>query len=82
MVWRGSPSQTVNLPVYLLLGIGVVVSTAGLLFLRAGTAPSATTDVNLRSVYPWIIAGISPSSSHVWTRGAPASSSRRAAPSR
>ena len=39
MVWRGSPSQTVNLPVYLLLGIGLVVSTAGLLFLRAGTAP-------------------------------------------
>lgn len=58
MVWRGSPSQAVNLPIYLLLGIGVVVSTVGLLFLRAGTAPSATTDVNLRSVYPWIIAAI------------------------
>ena len=58
MVWRGSPSQTVNLPVYLLLGIGLVVSTAGLLFLRAGTAPSATTDVDLRSVYPWIIVAI------------------------
>jgi len=58
MVWQGSPSQAVNLPIYLLLGIGVVVSTVGLLFLRAGTAPSATTDVNLRSVYPWIIAAI------------------------
>ena len=57
-VWRGSPSQAVNLPVYLLLGIGVMVSTVGLLFLRNGTAPSATTDLNARSVYPWIIVGI------------------------
>ncbi len=57
-VWRGSPSQAVNLPVYLLLGIGVIVSTVGLLFLRNGTAPSATTDLNARSVYPWIIVGI------------------------
>ena len=57
-VWRGSPSQVVNLPVYLILAIGVIVSTVGLLFLRNGTAPSATTDVNLRSVYPWIIVAI------------------------
>jgi uncharacterized membrane protein YdbT with pleckstrin-like domain len=57
-VWRGSPSQAVNLPVYLLLGIGSIVSTVGLLFLRAGTAPTATTDINARSVYPWIIVGI------------------------
>ncbi len=57
-VWRGSPSQTVNLPVYLLLAIGAIVSTVGLLFLRAGTAPSATTDINARSVYPWIIVAI------------------------
>ena len=57
-VWQGSPSQAVNLPVYLLLGIGVIVATVGLLFLRNGTAPSATTDVNMRSVYPWIILAI------------------------
>jgi len=57
-VWRGSPSQAVNLPVYLVLGIGVVVSTVGLLFLRNGTAPSATTDVNMRAVFPWIIVAI------------------------
>jgi uncharacterized membrane protein YdbT with pleckstrin-like domain len=57
-VWRGSPSQTVNLPVYLLLAIALIVSTVGLLFLRAGTAPSATTDINARSVYPWIIVAI------------------------
>lgn len=54
-VWQGSPSQTVNLPVYLMLGIALVVTTVGLLFLRAGTAPTATTDISARSVYPWII---------------------------
>jgi uncharacterized membrane protein YdbT with pleckstrin-like domain len=57
-VWRGSPSQAVNLPVYMLLGIGVIVSTVGLLLLRSGTPPSATTDINVRSVYPWIIVAI------------------------
>ena len=57
-VWQGSPSQVVNLPVYLVLGIGVIVATVGLLFLRAGTVPSATDDVSVRSVYPWIIVAI------------------------
>ena len=57
-VWRGSPSQAVNLPVYILLGIGVIVSTVGLLLLRSGTLPSATTDINARSMYPWIIVAI------------------------
>ena len=57
-VWQGSPSQTVNLPTYLLLGLGVIVTTVGLLFLRAGSAPSATTDLSARSVYPWIIVAI------------------------
>jgi uncharacterized membrane protein YdbT with pleckstrin-like domain len=57
-VWQGSPSQAVNLPVYLLLGLGLVVTTVGLLFLRANTAPSATTDLSARSVYPWIIVAI------------------------
>ena len=57
-VWRGSPSQAVNLLVYLTLGIGVIAATVGLLFLRNGTAPSATTDVNMRAVYPWIIVAI------------------------
>jgi len=57
-VWQGSPSQTVNLPVYLMLGIALVVTTVGLLFLRSGTAPSATTDINARTVYPWIIVAI------------------------
>jgi uncharacterized membrane protein YdbT with pleckstrin-like domain len=57
-VWRGSPSQAVNLPVYMLLGLGVIVSTVGLLFLRAGTPPSATTDISARSVYPWVIVAI------------------------
>ena len=56
--WRGSPSQAVNLPVYILLGIGVIVSTVGLLLLRSGTLPSATTDINARSMYPWIIVAI------------------------
>jgi uncharacterized membrane protein YdbT with pleckstrin-like domain len=57
-VWQGSPSQTVNLPTYLLLGLGVIVTTVGLLFLRAGSAPSATTDLSARAVYPWIIVAI------------------------
>ena len=57
-IWQGSPSQAVNLPVYLLLGLGLVVTTVGLLFLRANTAPSATTDLSARSVYPWIIVAI------------------------
>jgi len=42
----------------MLLGLGVIVSTVGLLLLRSGTAPSATTDINARSVYPWIIVAI------------------------
>ena len=54
-VWQGSPSQAVNLPVYMTLGIGVLVATIALLFLRANTLPSATDDLNARSVYPWII---------------------------
>jgi len=57
-VWQGSPSQAVNLPVYLMLGLGVIVTTVGLLYLRSQTRVSATTDVNTRSVYPWIIVGI------------------------
>lgn len=57
-VWQGSPSQTVNLPVYLMLGMALVVTTVGLLFLRAGTAPSATTDISARTAYPWIIVAI------------------------
>lgn len=57
-VWRGSPSQAVNLPVYVLLGLGVIVSTVALLFLRAGTRVDATTDISVRSVYPWIIVAI------------------------
>jgi uncharacterized membrane protein YdbT with pleckstrin-like domain len=55
-VWQGSPSQAVNLPVYLLLGLGVIVATIGLLYLRP--APSATTDVNARGIFPWIIVAI------------------------
>ena len=51
----GSPSQAVNLPVYMTLGIGVIVATVGLLFLRSGTVPSATDDISARSIYPWII---------------------------
>ena len=57
-VWQGSPSQAVNLPVYLLLGLGVVVATVGLLFLRSGTVPSATEDISARTVYPWIIVAL------------------------
>lgn len=57
-VWQGSPSQAVNLPVYMTLGIGVIVATIGLLFLRSTTAQSATTELNARSVYPWIIVAI------------------------
>ena len=57
-VWQGSPSQAVNLPVYLLLGLGVIVATVALLFLRSGTVPSATDGVSVRSLYPWIIVAI------------------------
>jgi uncharacterized membrane protein YdbT with pleckstrin-like domain len=57
-VWQGSPSQAVNLPVYLTLGLGVLVATIGLLYLRSRTVPSATPDLNARGVYPWIIVAI------------------------
>jgi uncharacterized membrane protein YdbT with pleckstrin-like domain len=57
-VWQGTPSQMVNLPMYLLLGIGLIVATVGLLFLRASTPLSATDDVSVRSIYPWIIVAI------------------------
>ena len=33
----------------------MIVSTVGLLLLRSGTLPSATADINARSMYPWII---------------------------
>lgn len=57
-VWQGSPSQTVNLPLYMTLGLGVIVATVGLLFLRSSTAPSATEGISPRAVYPWIIVAI------------------------
>jgi uncharacterized membrane protein YdbT with pleckstrin-like domain len=57
-VWQGSPSQVVNLPTYMTLGIGVIVATVGLLFLRATTVPNATDGVSARSLYPWIIVAI------------------------
>lgn len=57
-VWQGSPSQAVNLPIYMTLGIGVIVATVGLLFLRSGTVPSATDEIGARAVYPWIIVAI------------------------
>ena len=57
-VWRGSPSQMVNLPVYATLGIGLIATTIGLLFLRANTPLSATDDLNARSIYPWVIVAI------------------------
>ena len=57
-VWRGSPSQVVNLPVYITLGIGIIVATVALLFLRSAAAPSATDDISARALYPWIIVAI------------------------
>jgi len=39
-----------------MLGLGVIVATVGLLYLRP--APSATTDVTLRPLFPWIIVAI------------------------
>ena len=57
-VWQGSPSQAVNLPVYMTLAIGILVATVGLLLLRANMTPSATTDVNPRSIVPWIIVAL------------------------
>jgi uncharacterized membrane protein YdbT with pleckstrin-like domain len=39
-----------------MLGLGVIVATVGLLYLRP--APSATTDANLRPLFPWIIVAI------------------------
>lgn len=57
-VWEGSPSQAVNLPIYLLIGLGVIVATVGLLFLRANTTPSLTDELTARDVYPWIVLAI------------------------
>ena len=57
-MWQGSPSQVVNLPTYMTLGIGVIVATVGLLFLRATTVPNATDGVSARALYPWIIVAI------------------------
>ena len=57
-VWQGTPSQAVNLPVYLMLGLGALIATVGLLFLRSGTVPSATDELSARSIYPWIIVAI------------------------
>jgi len=55
-VWQGSPSQALNLPVYLTLALGVIVATVGLLLLRPDA--SLTADPNARWVFPWIIVAI------------------------
>lgn len=55
-VWQGTPSQAVNAPTYIILGLGLIAATVGLLYLRAVTLPSTTGDgMSARSVYPWII---------------------------
>lgn len=58
-VWQGTPSQAVNLPVYLLLGLGVLITTVGLLYLRARTLPDVTSATgSARAIYPWLIVAI------------------------
>lgn len=62
-VWQGGPSQVVNLPVYLMLGLGVIVGTVGLLFLRSLTpadadAGAATSLIPWVIVVLWVVAGV------------------------
>jgi membrane protein YdbS with pleckstrin-like domain len=47
VVWQGTPSPLVNLPLYLLLFLGAVLATAGLLWLRGRGGGIAV---------PWLIA--------------------------
>ena len=50
-LWQGSPSQAVNLPYYIILGVGAIVGTVLLLFLKGGLAGGAGA-----SVVNWLIA--------------------------
>ena len=56
-VWQGTPSQAINLPLYLLIGLGLIVATVGLLVLRAATRGDPVPDGGT-SIYPWVIVGL------------------------
>ena len=56
-VWQGTPSQAINMPAYLLLGIGLIVATVGLLVLRAATRGDPGPEGGA-SIYPWLIAAM------------------------
>lgn len=56
-VWQGGPSQMVNLPVYLSLGLALILATVGLLFLRSVTRSQAGAETGT-SVYPWVIVAL------------------------
>ena len=58
IVWQGRPSALADLPFHLLLVIGGVLATLGLLFLLPGAAVSVSErDITAR-VFQWIIAGV------------------------
>lgn len=58
IVWQGRPSALADLPFHLLLVVGGVLATLGLLFMLPGSAASvAERDVTAR-VFQWIIAGV------------------------
>ncbi|HVF58337.1 MAG TPA: PH domain-containing protein [Thermoanaerobaculia bacterium] len=54
VVWQGTPSPLVNLPLYLLLFLGAVLATAGLVWLRGRAGGEPAPDVG--PVVTWLIA--------------------------
>ena len=55
-VWQGTPSQLVNVPNYILLALGGVLGTVGLLFLRGMSTVGGTAEPGSGSIFLWLIA--------------------------
>ncbi|MEJ7809836.1 MAG: PH domain-containing protein [Gemmatimonadaceae bacterium] len=55
-VWRGSPSQLIALPTYVLLALGAILATVGLLALRdASVDRTVVSDTGANPVFTWLI---------------------------
>jgi uncharacterized membrane protein YdbT with pleckstrin-like domain len=57
-VWRGTPAPLAELPTYVLLALGALVLTVGLVILRNGMPEPAVGERGLGDVVPWLIAGV------------------------
>ena len=57
-VWQGTPSQAVNVPSYLLLGLVAVVATVVLLAFRNSSADGGAVTGGSNSVFVWLLVAV------------------------